>query len=477
MSGTSPEIEKLRQECVDLQTEVGNLSQRLAQEGLEQAKVTEIEQSLDDRMAKFKQAQASMERLQEAARITSNDGLKAASENLAHELVGSDDENAAAIKASKELFGLQVLHGKGAPAIVQQWHDKNKKASNLVQAVQKRRMEQRLETMQMNGVDSDTILQAMTTSATTAGETTVPDLVWPEMEMQLAHYNQLRKVATILQLPTMSDYNLNVLSAAAAGAGVGSAAATAEGARQAGEQDLHIQAPVLKRQRISVKELHITHDLLGSNAIINFVDMLFEELGQEIGLQEEALMTVGSGEIVGFGYGGAAGGNAAARRAAALAAASLLSGKTLATTIIDLGKALGVVANPYRRGIAIFMHDDMAQGYLSVPVGAADVRTPARLVANPADPTEYRTIEGWRVLTNNSLQGLTASEMVANSVSWTVLGRRGYAIGEYVNEPIRVALFEELDAFQKGEVVISARMYSAGSPWNPAAIGQWKTTT
>ena len=136
-----------------------------------------------------------------------------------------------------------------------------------------------------------------------------------------------------------------------------------------------------------------------------------------------------------------------------------------------------MMSNVYRRGAAIFMHDEVAQAYLTVSVGTADTRIPGRLLANPDDPTEYRTGEGWRVLTDNSLEGLAATgDLAPNKRTWTVLGRNGYAIGEYVNAPVEVGLFQELDHFQKSQIVVSARRYVAGTPWNPAAYGSWKTS-
>ena len=466
---TSAEIEKLRQDAVDLQTEIKGFSTQMEDETIKQdaTKLLEISTQLDERIVKFDAINAQIKQAQDVARITSNDGVTAATTQLATQLTGTDDSNTAAILAQKEHFGMKVLFGRADPKQLSRWEDRNKDKMDLITQVQKRQAEQLADNITMFGLDTSIseIVQAMSTSGPNAGMTTVPSLVFSEMESQLAHYNQLRKVARILPLTSMADVALNVLSATASGAGVGSADLTNENARQAGSQDLHIQAPELKRQRISVKELVISHDLLGSNAVVNFVDMLLEELAQEIGIQESNLMFTGTANIKGLAV------------AIPEGSATTLGAKTLATTITKFGGALGVMSNVYRRGAAIFMHDEVAQAYLTVSVGTADTRIPGRLLANPDDPTEYRTGEGWRVLTDNSLEGLAASgDLTANKRTWTVLGRNGYAIGEYVNAPVEVGLFQELDHFQKSQIVVSARRYVAGTPWNPAAYGSWKTS-
>ena len=507
---TSVKKEKLQQKLEGLQGEVQNLAKQLEQDGLDKKKLDEISTQLDDRVLKFKAAEVEMTQLVEVERITDNAITQRPLEQIASNLTqvgprSSEDENRDALRASLEFTGMGILFGgtfrsngldsplvrqsNGNTPILGQFIRKNDKKIKLIQGVKRRNIFLQQETLSQHGqampedfvsmlVDKgDKFVQAMGQGQANAGAGITPAEVYPMLEHKLGFHNTIRRVATIRPRPNMAPFSIHAIAATSAGAGAGSAAIYNENVANADTQDLYVTPKTsseIKPQRIGVDAVQVSYELMNTDGVINFMETVFEELSQELGIQEAAQMANGTGNIKGY------------TGAVTLANARALSGKTFATTIGDLARSLhGLSGNkgiPYRNGAVVFMHDELIGGYLAVTVGAADRRNTLRIAIDTegGDSIGYLSDANVNIYPDNNLQGpnTAGTEMVANKRSWYVIARRGaFSIPRYMNDPIQIGLFEELAHFQAGQVAVSARMWTGGAPDPLPNIGAWKTTS
>lgn len=474
------ELETLKQDAEGLHKEILQAADKLEAEGVDgdnaeqlETQVKDLRQKYDDKIEKIKLRHGILQ-------LRSDNGIGPGLEDLSTEIEQeaalSEDEVKSAMRDCKEFIGIKMLAGSKA-GVVQKWVDNSKSKVRQIDRMTEihRGMVQRSANAMLGrpgGVGVQEInQQALSTTggAATGGFNTVAPLIMPDFYVQPAYYGSTRRAARIVTRPDLNEIRLNYMDR-----DPNTVAVVAEGdtlttrARNSdGSDGPVIRGVNIRPQRMAVKELAVTVDLESATGVTGLVDTVFEKFAQEFGQMFENASTVAvTGSRI----------MPHSASPATLTGSRAFTGKTLAATIQEIGALLAALSIPYRRGAVALVNDDVINGWLSLSVGTNDRRVIDRIRVNPDDPTTYITREGYTIIPNNHLQGLTSGQMVASRNYVTLISPMdGYVVVDYAMG-LETRRFEEKDDFAAGQMTLGARLWQGGAPVDRLGTAKWATS-